>query len=628
MDFVQGYNNFFAESLDEFLEYESSSFGEALNESCPTSFTYWLNYLSYEAPLYSPNAIGEFYHDIPRVTYSNFTEFEYTTDEEDYWLGVIVAASFTFVFGVTTFVTILIHISFSLLNDWVYSLKGTSHWAYATFGPYVDEKMALEQAKEEERRLSQIKTLESEGVVRHERETLRHLFICGQPLSREHNITIGVTIFSVLVVVASILCCLLGFVAAYYGYIGTLDDAESLKDTFNEIGDKLVEIENEFLTLDEDTYQLAVDCPLWNATNSLVHKRLMGLVDDIDSLADIFYLIADYIEAGEDVAVEYEDGTFYAIPFVLLTDIVLFSVIILVIAHKKWLRTQSREHQVLLPNSRVEYITAIYDFLMTFGAAPPKLVKAGILMISWVALGLLIVGTIAGSDYCDEADDNTVNFSYKWAKDFGTSEKTAVLVRELVRYYAYCPKLEYGSQQNTTFVLLSILGEEVPNTISEVTSMYGEIRRQDEFEDWVNCSSANLTIFSSMVDKCCLVTKLDDRIKEVVEDVCDVLILADCPTINEVYHDLIGDSMCDGVFTEGLGMLAIGLLLFNLALMLVTPIYGQQIRYHRKSSQIFDDINLPDLPVETKESSTGFGTFGTPKQQTIEHDGGGNDQSS
>ncbi|KAK3257355.1 hypothetical protein CYMTET_33555, partial [Cymbomonas tetramitiformis] len=104
-----------------------------------------------------------------------------------------------------------------------------------------------------------------------------------------------------------------------------------------------------------------------------------------------------------------------------------------------------------------------YNFVMSFGTATPKIAKAGVLMLSWVALGLLIVGTIAGSDYCDEADDNTVNFSYKWAKDFGTSEKTAVLVRELVRYYAYCPKLEYGSQQNTTFMLLSILGEEVPN---------------------------------------------------------------------------------------------------------------------------------------------------------------------
>ncbi|KAK3260310.1 hypothetical protein CYMTET_30724 [Cymbomonas tetramitiformis] len=187
---------------------------------------------------------------------------------------------------------------------------------------------------------------------------------------------------------------------------------------------------------------------------------------------------------------------------------------------------------------------------MSFGTATPKIAKAGVLMLSWVALGLLIVGTIAGSDYCDEADDNTVNFSYKWAKDFGTSEKTAVLVRELVRYYAYCPKLEYGSQQNTTFMLLSILGEEVPNTMSSVTSAYGEIRRRDQFDSWVNCSSANLTFFSSIVDKCCSVTKLDDRITEVVEDVCDVLILADCPTINEVYHDLIGTSMCDGVFTE------------------------------------------------------------------------------
>ncbi|KAK3247786.1 hypothetical protein CYMTET_42725 [Cymbomonas tetramitiformis] len=145
MDFVQGYNNFFAGSLDEFVTYDSSSFGEVLNESCPTSFTYWLNYLSYEAPLYSPNAIGEFYHDIPRVTYSNFTKFEYTMDEDDYWLGVLFAASFTFVIGVTTFLTIVVHTSFSLLNEWVHSLKGSTHWAYATFGPYVDEQMALEE---------------------------------------------------------------------------------------------------------------------------------------------------------------------------------------------------------------------------------------------------------------------------------------------------------------------------------------------------------------------------------------------------------------------------------------------------------------------------------------------------
>eukprot|EP00854_Cymbomonas_tetramitiformis_P019765 gene19765-23640_t len=390
MDFVQGYNNFFAGSLDEFVTYDSSSFGEVLNESCPTSFTYWLNYLSYEAPLYSPNAIGEFYHDIPRVTYSNFTKFEYTMDEDDYWLGVLFAASFTFVIGVTTFLTIVVHTSFSLLNE-------------------------------------------------------------------EHNITIGVTIFSVMVVAASFVCCLLGFVAAYYGYAGTLDDAGSLKDTFNEIGDKLVEIETEFLTLDEDTVQLAIDCPFWNATNSLVHSRLMDLIDDVDSLADIFYLIADYIEAGEEVAVEYEDGTFYAIPFVLFVDIVLFLVIILVIAYKKWLRTQSR-----------------YD------ARP-------------------------------------------------------VTMHDQVR----CTT-SYDARPGTMH----------DQTMSSVTSAYGEIRRRDQFDSWVNCSSANLTFFSSIVDKCCSVTKLDDRITEVVEDVCDVLILADCPTINEVYHDLIGTSMCDGVFTE------------------------------------------------------------------------------
>ncbi|KAK3232879.1 hypothetical protein CYMTET_56794 [Cymbomonas tetramitiformis] len=44
-------------------------------------------------------------------------------------------------------------------------------------------------------------------------------------------------------------------------------------------------------------------------------------------------------------------------------------------------------------------------------------------------------------------------------------------------------------------------------------------------------------------------------------------------------------------------------------------------------AKIFNDVDLADVSVETKESSTGFGTFGAPEQQTMEHDGGGDDKS-
>eukprot|EP00854_Cymbomonas_tetramitiformis_P001316 gene1316-1907_t len=249
----------------------------------------------------------------------------------------------------------------------------------------------------------------------------------------------------------------------------------------------------------------------------------------------------------------------------------------------------------------------MYRCALLLPPATRAILKAGICMFSWVVLGLLLAATITGSDYCDTADANTINFSYTFSKHMGESERTSSLVRSLFDFYSDCDWKDHYSQQNTTMHVIGTLAREIPAAMAMLLSLRGDIVEHTAMDVWTNCSSANLTASSSVVDRCCLIEDIYDNAKATLDDCCDALILSYCPTIQPVYAEFIHDDMCDDVITEvilsqGLGLVGIGLLLFNIALTLLSD--------EDASPNIAGSFEETRLGAPT--DSSGFGTFGAP----------------
>eukprot|EP00854_Cymbomonas_tetramitiformis_P001315 gene1315-1906_t len=314
---------------------------EALNDTCPSILEYFINGLGYIGEPYNPNDIGTFYHGIPRVTDTNYSRFEYEAEDEDYWIGVSVAVSFTFFIGLSAFCAVIVHICLVRGNQWLHRLKGTSSWTYDTFGTYVDEQLAAETAREDQETQDRQRALESAGTVRHKRETLRHLFVCGLPRAKEHDVTLGLAGFATVLSVAGTVLILVGLTTGWYGIVYALDDADTLDTTFIDIADKLVDIENHLVQIDEDIVELSENCPLWNGENDYYHDLMMDLVNDVDFIAETLYTMSDFVQLGIDVAYDYEDFL-YAVPVLLFIDFSFFASLLFVLAYKAHISSKSR----------------------------------------------------------------------------------------------------------------------------------------------------------------------------------------------------------------------------------------------------------------------------------------------
>ncbi|KAK3261218.1 hypothetical protein CYMTET_29863, partial [Cymbomonas tetramitiformis] len=455
---------------------------EALNDTCPSILEYFINGLGYIGEPYNPNDIGTFYHGIPRVTDTNYSRFEYEAEDEDYWIGVSVAVSFTFFIGLSAFCAVIVHICLVRGNQWLHRLKGTSSWTYDTFGTYVDEQLAAETAREDQETQDRQRALESAGTVRHKRETLRHLFVCGLPRAKEHDVTLGLAGFATVLSVAGTVLILVGLTTGWYGIVYALDDADTLDTTFIDIADKLVDIENHLVQIDEDIVELSENCPLWNGENDYYHDLMMVLrlgvfqldiylplahprcsqilACDVDFIYGNPLHMSDFVQLGIDMAYDYEDFL-YAVPVLLFIDFSFFASLLFVLAYKAHISSKSRDAVVQIEDKQ-SCIVRMYRCALLLPPATRAILKAGICMFSWVVLGLLLAATITGSDYCDTADANTINFSYTFSKHMGESERTSSLVRSLFDFYSDCDWKDHYSQQNTTMHVIGTLAREIP----------------------------------------------------------------------------------------------------------------------------------------------------------------------
>lgn len=258
-------------------------------------------------------------------------------------------------------------------------------------------------------------------------------------------------------------------------------------------------------------------------------------------------------------------------------------------------------------------VVRMYRCALLLPPATRAILKASICMFSWVVLGLLLAATITGSDYCDTADANTINFSYTFSKHMGESEETSSLVRSLFDFYSDCDWKDHYSQQNTTLHVIGTLARELPAAMAMLISLRGDIVQHTAMDVWTNCSSANLTASSSVVDSCCLIEDIYDNAKATLDDCCDALILSYCPTIQPIYAEFVHDDMCDGVITEGLGFVGIGLLLFNVALTLLVSTYADPIHTPLVETALPNVAeSFEETRLGTPTDSSGFGTFGVP----------------
>ncbi|KAK3254475.1 hypothetical protein CYMTET_36309, partial [Cymbomonas tetramitiformis] len=298
------------------------------------------------------------------------------------------------------------------------------------------------------------------------------------------------------------------------------------------------------------------------------------LTDELDDLDDVFRDIADYINSGEDVLKDYEDGTYYAIPIMIFIDLLLLVSLIIQVSY--WAVISNVDLRSKIKADHPKLTHQVIEVASTLVKGSPNLLKGFILLLSWTALGLIMVGAIFGADFCDEADENTIRFSYTEALNFDASEDTALIVRDIVRYYIYCPKPHDSEAQTDDdaktglwFIEPQIeaiqqMGESVDELRSNMTAALNQL---DETCDGVDTEYAG----------CCTTAAMQQTTSQIMEDVCSLLAEMYCPPINYVYHDLMADSVCDSIFTEGFGWIAFGLMMLNICLLMLSLIYSEAI---------------------------------------------------
>ncbi|KAK3269195.1 hypothetical protein CYMTET_22347 [Cymbomonas tetramitiformis] len=190
------------------------------NTSCAAlGETVW-EYRDYEVSLYNPNIIGDALHNLPRVTDTNFSRFEYEVEEDDYWIGVGVAVAFAFLVGLFTFTIISLQTVFKVLNRFAQSAWTASMLLLETCCPCCTSKDVKECPNSS-----------VEDSFENKRQTMRCSCIWGMRLDTEHRLTLFSAMCAVALGLVGLGIMVVAFASTVDGYDSGLNDADSLKST-------------------------------------------------------------------------------------------------------------------------------------------------------------------------------------------------------------------------------------------------------------------------------------------------------------------------------------------------------------------------------------------------------------